>query len=254
MSEPVALSSMLHGLTKPNEDESRFNAVSDIGRPVWMVGESMEHWTERLCTWEETPQGQAEVKRMRDEMAGVKRYERERRAEVAATRSGIPEEVVKLVKSDKLFDTYVLQEIRNKTFTILVLSGETGTGKSVAAAWWLMQPYLKDGSGNVSIMWISATKLSRWSRYDDTQMDRLLKVNRLVIDDLGTEYADKKGNFAVTLDEVVNERSEYKRPTVFTTNLNAAGFTGRYDKRVVDRMRKYGRFVEFTGESMRKRT
>ena len=102
-------------------------------------------------------------------------------------------------------------------------------------------------------LFVTSARLSRWDRYDRDEMNRLLRADRLVIDDLGSEYADVKGNFNAILDELVSDRHGNRRPLVITTNLNGEAFKARYDDRIADRIREVGRFVSIKWSSMRKR-
>lgn len=132
---------------------------------------------------------------------------------------------------------------------MLVLSGGCGTGKTVAAVEWL-----NDRVGSTSIdapLFVSATTLAMWQRYDWAQMQRLFMAERLVIDDLGTEFSDERGSFRSTVDGVVNERYANERPTLITTNCGKAEFVERYGARIIDRFRECGRFVVVGSESMR---
>jgi DNA replication protein DnaC len=103
------------------------------------------------------------------------------------------------------------------------------------------------------VVWVTAAKLARWERYDQEEMAKLLKVGKLVIDDLGGEYLDKGGFYASLLDELINERQAGSRATILTTNLDAAGFSSRYGERIVDRIREGGRFFACGNASLRRR-
>lgn len=146
----------------------------------------------------------------------------------------------------------------------LVLSGGPGCGKTVAAVCWLLEyvadpkKWQKDANDKrvpvftgTRPIWVTAAKLARCDRYDEEAMTRLLRNPRLVIDDLGGEYLDKGGFYASMLDEIVNERQAESKPTIMTTNLDAAGFTARYGQRIVDRLREGGRFVGCGDASLR---
>jgi DNA replication protein DnaC len=157
------------------------------------------------------------------------------------------------------------------TRDMLVLSGAPGCGKTVAAALWATEDVRKDECweytdhlGNVYghtgnrfkgqvVVWVTAAKLARWERYDQDEMAKLLKVGKLVIDDLGGEYLDKGGFYASLLDELINERQAGSRPTILTTNLDAAGFSTRYGERIVDRIREGGRFFACGNASLRRK-
>lgn len=184
---------------------------------------------------------------------------------------GIPERAVKVILSGEVIDTEAWKAAKG-ALDMLVLSGAPGCGKTIAAALWATED-LRDVSkwkysdcvGGVfgqcgndlqakSSLWITAAKLSRWDRYEEDSMRRLLRAHRLVIDDLGGEYLDKGGFYASLLDELINERQAGSRPTVMTTNLDAAAFTARYGERIADRIREGGRFFACGNKSLRRKS
>src|SRR5882757_7087206 len=126
------------------------------------------------------------------------------------------------------------REATGETFDLLVLSGGPGTGKTLAACEWLRD--VKRGG-----WFVTAALLARYPRYDAKAMHDLLTCRALVVDDLGCEYMDDKGNFMAVLDEVINARYGERLPTLITTNLNADAFKERYGSRIADRIREDGR-------------
>ncbi len=154
----------------------------------------------------------------------------------------IPLRCQMLIVAKKADDTEAMQAVEAVDGT-LVLSGGIGCGKTVAACSWL----LKRAPG----LFLSSARLARWPRYEDAQMRRLLSASRLVIDDLGAEYMDEKGNFAAVLDEVIVDRHANMKPTVITTNLDATAFKNRYGQRIADRVRECGRFLSLADVSKR---
>jgi DNA replication protein DnaC len=137
-------------------------------------------------------------------------------------------------------------------FTLLVLSGKPGTGKTVAACEWILEYLQTDANwteAGTAIalrsrppLLVTAARLARWDRYEQEPMAKLILAPRLAIDDLGAEYMDKNGFYASLLDEVINERYAGHRPTLLTTNLNDVEFAARYDQRIMGRIRETGRF------------
>jgi hypothetical protein len=168
-------------------------------------------------------------------------------ASAAVAQLELPERVQVLLEAGGLKDTEAMGVLAAPA-ALVVVSGTPGCGKTVAAAKWL---YDFSKSTQRAGFWLTAARLARWPRYDDSDMERLLRPPRLVLDDLGTEYLDDKGSFMATLDELINERFARKRPTVITTNLNAAAFKARYHERIVDRIREDGRFVSLASPSLR---
>lgn len=173
--------------------------------------------------------------------------------------------------------------------TIVVLSGSKGSGKSTAIALWLRNQLRAEAAAAVSYyfgtarwyrdadlmrampmadvielvgrwrltkkltgpVYVTAAKLARWSKYDDAEMNRLLRASALAIDDLGVEFSDVKGSFLSLLNEVVDARYGNKLPTVGATNLTGEDFKARYEERLVDRIREAGSFINVSRDSMR---
>ena len=113
---------------------------------------------------------------------------------------------------------------------ILVLSGGTGSGKSVAAAYAVAQ--LRGG------LWYSAPQIARiFAASFGDQYDEQRKVHDaalLVVDDVGTET-----KIGTALIEILESRKRSARimRTIISTNLNAQEFARRYpDPRIASRM------------------
>lgn len=136
---------------------------------------------------------------------------------------------------------------------ILVLSGQPGCGKTVAAAHWLMQTIPTYSGDSVARGFVTAFQLERVSRYDNDAMRELERTRRLAIDDLGTEYLDKNGHFVSFLDGLINVRYSEERDTVIATNLDANEFKQSYGARIADRIRECGRFVSINEPSLRRK-
>lgn len=122
----------------------------------------------------------------------------------------------------------------------LALGGAVGVGKSVAAAWWLLQ------GGR----WARAADLAR---PDDELWSRLCGSARVVLDDVGEEYAGASGYATARVAELLAHRHAHGLATVLTTNLNRAEFAARYGARVDDRLRERGKWIGLVGESLRGR-
>lgn len=179
----------------------------------------------------------------------LRRKERERAqaAHDAVDTLDLPARPLRLLWSEKVRETEAVLALR-ATGTTTVLSGGPGCGKTVAAASWLFTAARDSG---VRGMWVTGARIARWERYSNREMDKLLLPPRLVVDDLGGEFLDDRGSFMALLEELVNERYACERPTVLTTNLNAAAFKARYGERVADRIRDDGKFVVIASGSMR---
>lgn len=163
----------------------------------------------------------------------------------------IPERYRLVLVSGAVGPTEAMKAVQASFGDVLVLSGGIGTGKTLAACWWA-EKGAKPGTPFPGSVFMTAAELARWPRYDMAKMSALLERPHLVIDDLGTEYMDDKGNFMAVLDEVIGTRCANMRRTVITTNLSAKGFRERYGARITDRIVECGRFVSIAGDSLRK--
>lgn len=128
--------------------------------------------------------------------------------------------------------------------SILVLSGQAGCGKTVAATWWGMRH-------RVAPTFLRASDFAAAGRYHNEQRDGWLNASALVLDDLGTEFADAKGSFVVDLDQLVDRFYGMRRPLLITTNCTATQFKQRYGERIADRIREAGEFCSIAQGSMR---
>ncbi len=130
---------------------------------------------------------------------------------------------------------------------VIVLSGPAGCGKTVAAAKWAL-------TKSWAPAFLRATTFAASSRYDHERRSAWLEASALVLDDLGAEYADAKGNFLVDLDELVDTFYGDKRPLLITTNCTSDEFKARYGGRVIDRIRECGSWFSVNGESLRRKS
>lgn len=128
--------------------------------------------------------------------------------------------------------------------SMFVLSGPAGCGKTVAAVWWAMQR-------SHAPMFLRSTTLAASSRYANEERKAWIGAGALVLDDLGTEYADAKGNYQVDLDELFDVFYGDRKPLVVTTNCDKAEFQTRYGVRVYDRLRECGAWFSVKADSLR---
>lgn len=129
----------------------------------------------------------------------------------------------------------------------VVLTGEPGVGKTVAAAWWAL-------GRHEPMTFVRAATLARTSRFDAKAWEQWMRARSLCIDDLGAEYMDAKGSFAVDLDELIDTFYAGKRPLIITTNCKASVFKQRYGARVMDRLAETGAWLNVPGVSLRRGT
>ncbi len=216
---------------------------------------TMDSVLERIRAREADPEWQREVERR----AAYEQADIASRRVKTLSETGIPTRFLEILAAGPE-ETDATRALLDMGDGVVVLSGLPGCGKTIASCAWIREAVFAEGRvtspqgfrGRVP-MFVTSARLSRWDRYDNSRMDDLLKANRLVIDDVGSEFADQKGNFNAILDELVSDRHANRRPLVMTTNLDAAAFKARYDERIADRIREVGRFVSLDGSSMRKR-
>lgn len=130
----------------------------------------------------------------------------------------------------------------------LVIAGGTGTGKTLAAAW-----FVANLGAHMNPKWVSAPDLARVRRDRDAEdpVDEAIKARALVIDDVGTEHASDSGWATGQIARVIESRYADGAPTLITTNLDRADFKGRYGERVNDRLNEQGIYIAIAGSSRR---
>jgi len=130
---------------------------------------------------------------------------------------------------------------------VIVLSGDTGTGKTMASA---CLAALKGAR------MVTAQRVLELNRFSG-EFEALCDVPALVVDDLGAEYMDSKGEAESRWDALFNRRYRLARmsraPFVVTCNLKTQDFKARYGARVADRIREVGKWINVGGTSMRRK-
>lgn len=177
-------------------------------------------------------------------------------------RSGVPitdhdrtrEEVARAIARGHLEDTRALRGVRwwhedprgIRTLT-LVLLGPVGTGKTYAAAWAI--------AGNASAAYVKARELCRLYRSEwgpeREAWERLLRVDLLVVDELGTERELDLARAAWC--EALDERHAAGLRTLGLGNLDRAGFEARCEARALSRLEQRGIVVELNDTHDRRR-
>lgn len=156
--------------------------------------------------------------------------------------------------------------------SLLVLAGDVGTGKTLAAAnglvaWWRWylsfrgrhpdRPVLARGKDGFPT-WATTFDLARAAPWDRV-VERWKRCPFLVIDDVGEE--ESTGKFLALFGGILSARHAAGHRTVVTTNLTGATFAKRYGTRITDRLREGGLdehgkarwWCRCTGDSLRGR-
>jgi DNA replication protein DnaC len=178
-----------------------------------------------------------------------------RRTVVAAFGGRLRSDVAEALVDDVgLAETPALRAVREwlaSSAPVLVLSGGTGTGKTVAAAWAL-------GSRVGAFQVLRATRLGaafeRWQTDREDNVEPLrLSVPTLLVDDLGTEPIEDRRTVSA-IDEVFDARQSHVR-TVVTTNLTREQIRARYSDRVLSRLAQNARVIDLDQKNdLRRRT
>jgi DNA replication protein DnaC len=126
---------------------------------------------------------------------------------------------------------------------LLLLSGDLGTGKSVAAGY-----AIKRSSGR----WMHASEIAKAARFEhEDRMRELQRARLLVIDDVGAEFNDASGWGKAQLTTLLLTRYEDALRTILTTNLNPAAWKQYADPRIIDRLAE-GTAFKVPGTSRRR--
>ena len=138
---------------------------------------------------------------------------------------------------------------------ILVLSGETGTGKTHLAI-----AAINHQLGQGTALYTTSNGIVRMVRQtwgkdaDQTEADvyhGLSKVGMLVIDEIGAGY--QSDGEQVVLNEVIDIRYRDMMPTILVTNLGGEAFGTLMGDRVIDRLHECGIWVAMKWPSHRRR-
>ena len=166
-------------------------------------------------------------------VARTERQARRDRLEHSGVLERMDEDGVSAVVSDRLGATAALQWVRTWMLAprpALVLLGEPGVGKTIAAAWALTQ---RPGR------YIRAEDLCEMRKEGGRRgrelYQAMLRPDLLVLDELGGETDLPLA--AKTLQDVVDVRQRVSRRTLIMGNLKTrAELVSRYDKRTLDRL------------------
>jgi hypothetical protein len=155
--------------------------------------------------------------------------------------AGVPPLIAERIIEGRVRDTRSTRACRRvgRDYTILVLIGDRGCGKSYAAADWLWSarhavPYGLERKVTAR-RFIEAPALAAVEFADRPALGL---AAGLAIDDAGTEKDFLIAEWA----DIFIARYKNKLATVITTNMNQADFCDRYGGRFADRMKEVGAF------------
>lgn len=133
---------------------------------------------------------------------------------------------------------------------VLILSGGTGVGKTVAAAHAMARAVRSQFVRAVQV----GAHWERWSSDRESNIAPLdLAVPLLVIDDLGQESLEDRRTICA-LEEIFDARKTPRTRTIVTTNLDKKGIESRYrSERINSRLSECATIAMLQGDDMRRR-
>lgn len=133
----------------------------------------------------------------------------------------------------------------------LILKGNVGTGKTTLAIA-VMQKMIQGNRTGCQFVPLASLLDEIFTRKGDDRAeytDRLKNCQLLVIDDMGQEHSE--GWVQIKFENIISERYNRCRSTIFTSNMSAEQMKGRYAERIIDRFRDNCEIVNFMGRSLR---
>lgn len=156
-----------------------------------------------------------------------------------------------IIKGDGLLPTTAIEAVRGWraariSVPWLALSGGTGCGKSVAAAW-----MVADCGG----MWVRAERLVRVfaASFGDQfeEQEQIRDCAFLVLDDIGSEL--DAARMTSVLIELLDSRKSRRQATLLTTNLGRPQFKDRYgNERLLSRLHESVQWEPISGTDLRR--
>ena len=129
---------------------------------------------------------------------------------------------------------------------IRILAGSIGVGKTIAALRWLVD------QGGDRPMFLRVNAFEAAGRYDKKLRKAWESASSLLLDDLGSEFADGKGNLLADLHELVDFYAGGSAGLIITTNLGWREFEQRYGERIWSRLRQGARWRNVKGPDLRR--
>ena len=168
------------------------------------------------------------------------RGEESRRISTVLAASNMPRAIIGMILDGRVCDNDVtrLLDATVCNSEIIVLSGDYGTGKTVAACYC--------GSKFNSIYYISARNyldlsFSKNQAHNDIAI-RARTATNLIVDEFGLDY----GGQCKYMEDFVCDRCYSVEKTILTTNLTKDEFVGKYTDRLVSRINHVGDWITCT--------
>ncbi len=133
----------------------------------------------------------------------------------------------------------------------IFMRGDTGLGKthlSLSIAKEAVEKGYNVAYDSI-INYLSKIEKEHFGRSDDDTLSKLLAVDLLILDDLGTEYPSPF--YPSVIYNIINTRISRHFPTIISSNLTTDEFQSRYDDRVVSRLFGTYKYLQFSGNDVR---
>jgi DNA replication protein DnaC len=137
-----------------------------------------------------------------------------------------------------------------------IFHGNPGTGKthlSVAIGLYIMSHDQRTVLFSTALRMIRRVK-DCWKRDSVDSESKIISLfaspDLLIVDEVGVQFGSEAER--IIMFDILNERYEKRRPTIFLSNLDREGLVEFMGERVIDRLREDGgMFIAFDGESYR---
>lgn len=173
---------------------------------------------------------------------------------------GIPQETIRLLlHPERMRETAAMVAVRELLEETArcwgVIAGGMGTGKSVAAGWWLSQVRGSRGEGAIYVASEDVASIPLGTVHAEERLAKLMGARALVLDDVGVRDSGPDGKLHPTVQRVMSRRYEHRLDMLNTTNLGPPQWRAYLgEARLVDRWDEIGVYKVTADASLRRKT
>ena len=156
-------------------------------------------------------------------------------------KSNFPQNIINLILSRRIIKNRVILDLNKyiKEKDIIILSGEYGTGKTVAACFVLTDIYCA-GFFITARQYLDCYFDNKYNVLNAHQYSRVRNTTNLIVDELGVDH-DGQIRY---VENLVCERYGCGDKTILTTNLSKKEFIRQYSGKLVSRINHVGAWIE----------